>query len=404
MTDKSVPVAQAAPMALHRIATRLLLIVAAVTVLAPASPAGARSAADPVLSPLGMVVADPPHPVLGADGKNHLAYEITIVNQTPSEVRIDRVRPRAGGKPFGAPLAGPALEDLLRVNGGGGPAIPGGGSALLFLDVTYAKDTPHPRRLTHGIKVTLGDPSGAGQASAFVGVPTSVGRDRAIEIAPPLRGSGWVAGEGCCNPIRSHRGATLSIDGTVHVPERFAIDFVRLGQSGRLFEGPIDQLSSFGFYGDRIHSVAAGRVVRVQDGLRDQKPGALPDRQTVQTAGGNYVVVRLDRNHYAFYAHLQAGSLRVRKGQRVRTGQVLGLLGNTGNTDAPHLHFHIMDGPSPLQSNGLPFVYSRFTGQGRVSDEEALVSGAVTPIGRGVLAGAFRDRMPMGLQVVDFGG
>ena len=82
---------------------------------------------------------------------------------------------------------------------------------------------------------------------------------------------------------------------------------------------------------------------------------------------------------------------------------MLGLLGNTGNTDAPHLHFHIMDGPSPLQSNGLPFVYSRFTGRGHVTDEEALASGAVVPIDSGDLVGRFRDRMPMGLQVVDFG-
>lgn len=145
-------------------------------------------------------------------------------------------------------------------------------------------------------------------------------------------------------------------------------------------------------------------MVRVQDGLPEETPGALPTGQTVQTAGGNYVVVKIDKSHYAFYAHMQPGSLRVKQHDRERKGQVLGLLGNTGNTDAPHLHFHIMDGPSPLQSNGLPFVYSRFIRQGRVSDEEELVSGEVTPIDRSVLAGDFRDRMPLGIQVVDFGG
>jgi hypothetical protein len=363
-----------------------------------------RPDAEAVLTPLGMEIENAPNPVLGADDKYHLAYEMTIVNQTPSQVTIDRVQPRAGGEPFGPPLEGAELESLLRVNGGGGPAIPGGGSALLFMDVTYDPGVATPKLLTHGFDLTLSDPGQPDQELDFIGVPTRVGQKRAIEVAPPLRGPGWVAAEGCCKPINSHRGATLSIDGTVRVPERFAIDWVQLNANDRLFDGPIDQLSSFAYFGEEIHSVAAGKVVGLQDGMPKQTPGAMPPGVTIQNAGGNYLVIRIDKGHHAFYAHMQPGSLRVGIGDRVRRGQVLGLLGNSGNTDGPHLHFHIMDGPSPLQSNGLPFVYSRFTGQGRVTDEGALVSGEVTPIDRDALAGEFRDRMPLGYQVVDFGG
>jgi Peptidase family M23 len=381
-----------------------LLVTGLLMALAAAGPASARPDKDAVLSPLGMVIENPPTAVLGADGRNHLAYEITIINQTSSEVRIDRVQPRARGRAFGPPLSGDKLASLLRVNGAEGPAIPGGGSAMLFMDVTYARRGAKPRSLTHGFNLTLSAPGESRQQVAFVGVPTEVGTARAIEVAPPLRGPGWVVGNGCCDPINAHRGATLSIDGTVHAPERFAIDFVQLGTGGRLFEGPIDMLSSWRFFGARIYSATAGRVVAVQDGLPEQTPGALPIGQTVQTAGGNYLVVKIGQGRFAFYAHMQRGSMRVGKGDRVRKGQLLGLLGNTGNSDGPHLHFHIMDGPSPLQANGLPFVYTRFSGQGRITDEQALVSGEIAPIDSEVLAGRFRNRMPLGNQVIDFGG
>ena len=54
---------------------------------------------------------------------------------------------------------------------------------------------------------------------------------------------------------------------------------------------------------------------------------------------------------------------------------MLGLLGNSGNTDAPHLHFHVMDGPSPLLANGLPYVFVGFEGEGVVLDENQLDDG-----------------------------
>ena len=52
--------------------------------------------------------------------------------------------------------------------------------------------------------------------------------------------------------------------------------------------------------------------------------------------------------------------MAVKLGDRVKRGQQIGLLGNSGNSTAPHLHFHVTNGNSPLGSEGLPFVFEKF--------------------------------------------
>ena len=70
---------------------------------------------------------------------------------------------------------------------------------------------------------------------------------------------------------------------------------------------------------------------------------------------GNHVIVQHDDGTYAAYGHLRRGSVRVAPGQRVTTGQVLGAVGNTGNTTEPHLHVQLMDHPKPTAAAGVPF-------------------------------------------------
>ncbi len=328
----------------------------------------------------------------------------------------------ADGAAVLSPLAVVPLGEVNPVLGADNRVFGPGESGYLFLDATLPPGTSLPHTIRHRFAMTLRagplqhDPGAAGadqppapaQSLAFTGVPVPVSDQPAIEVAPPLRGKGWVAGNGCCDAITAHRGATLSINGTVRVAQRFAIDFVQLDPSGRLYGGDPAQNASFAFFGVEVHSAADGSVVGVQDGRPEQVPGALPTGQTVQTADGNYVVVDLGRGRFALYAHMQPGSLRVKVGDRVRTGDVLGLLGNTGNTDGPHLHFHIMDGPSPLTSDGLPFVFTSFTGQGVVTDEAKLVSpfpptAAVVPVDATRLAGPHAHQLPLNLQVLDLG-
>jgi murein DD-endopeptidase MepM/ murein hydrolase activator NlpD len=97
---------------------------------------------------------------------------------------------------------------------------------------------------------------------------------------------------------------------------------------------------------------------------------AVADGVVVEVRAGNHIALDLGHGHYAHYGHFQPGSIRVRKGDRVRRGQVLGLVGNSGNSTEPHLHFQISDGPAILASDGLPYELDTFVHDGkRVRDE-----------------------------------
>jgi murein DD-endopeptidase MepM/ murein hydrolase activator NlpD len=99
---------------------------------------------------------------------------------------------------------------------------------------------------------------------------------------------------------------------------------------------------------------------------------------------------------------MQPHSLRVGVGDQVKRGQEIGLLGDTGNTDAPHLHLHVIDGPGALSSNGLPFVIDSFGSEGTVtSSEQALTDGKPVVIGP-ALAGTHRNQMPLDDMVISF--
>jgi hypothetical protein len=375
----------------------LALFAAALLGAGSASAAPAREELTPVV---GNAIASP-EPVLASNGRQELAYELQLINRTESTVTVKSLEALAGGKVV-QKLSGKALEAQMAPYGQPEHSIKlkAGQGAYVLMDVSLARKAKVPAELTHRIKLTM-QPKQAAVATDYELAPIKVTDREAVVVAPPLRGPGWVVANGCCNAFTAHRGTVLPVNGAPHVAERFAIDFVQIDPMDRLFEGPLDQLSSYPYFGDEVHSATAGKVVGVVDDIPNTPAGAFPPAITAEKAGGNHVVVAFGGGHYAFYAHLQPGTVTVKAGQKVKVGQVLGLLGNSGNSNAPHLHFHVMDSPHPLASNGMPYRFSSFTVEGELTNLDGIEKGETAKVAK-VELGARRDELPLNNQVIAF--
>ena len=85
-----------------------------------------------------------------------------------------------------------------------------------------------------------------------------------------------------------------------------------------------------------------------------------------RNAGGNHVVIYAGYGLYAFYAHMRPGTIKVKPGDHVSAGEILGEVGNSGNSTEPHLHEHIVNRPSFLAGQGVPYEFAHFEASGPV--------------------------------------
>jgi murein DD-endopeptidase MepM/ murein hydrolase activator NlpD len=103
---------------------------------------------------------------------------------------------------------------------------------------------------------------------------------------------------------------------------------------------------------------------------------------------------------------LQPGSLKVHRGDKVQLGQVIGLVGDTGNSIVPHLHFQVTDGPSSLASNGFPYEISEFqvTGEtaGTKAFDDAESNGTPLPVKPVVPSRAIKQAMALDQLIISF--
>ena len=293
-----------------------------------------------------------------------------------------------------APAFGAAAVDALKRPGAPPDdaekrVLPGGRTAMVFVWVTVRQGTV-PAALTHRFALKLANPDATPASQPSVtrvtdesaisvrGVDVSVSTKVPRVVAPPLEGDHWLAANGPGNEP-DHRRTLLSLNGEGRIAQRFAIDWVRLFEDGRTFRGDPQSNASYRAFGANALAVADAIVVETLDGLPENVPDpvarAVPITPT--TISGNYILLELGDGEYAVYAHLQPGSLRVKKGDRVRRRQILALVGNTGNSSEPHLHFHIADRPRAIDAEGVPYAFASF----RLEAEPEVVTPALRPLG-----------------------
>ena len=304
------------------------------------------SARTPLVQSVDVQIPVPPAPVTIA-GKPHLVYELHVTNfrnvdLTLTELEIvDLVRWRD------AELA----KRMFFV--GGGSRLSAGSRAVVY--VWLATDTI-PAKLQHRITFTAGDEQGVVEVA-----PVAIRNEAPVVLSAPLRGGPWVA---LYDPLmpRGHRTAIYTIGGRARIPARFAIDWIRMDDQATLANGDSSKISNWHGYGAEVLAVADAVVAEAKDDIDEHEliSGAHGPMK-LENASGNYVALDLGNGRYAFYEHLKRGSVKVRAGDRVKRGQVIGLLGNSGSSSSgPHLHFHVSDANATLEAEGLPYVFRSF--------------------------------------------
>jgi hypothetical protein len=344
-----------------------LLVTAAIGIASMTfASAVAEAAGDPRPALVAVRVVQAPDPMF-AKGKAYLVYELLLTSFDSSPVTLTGLRVAASkgasrrefrfkGEEFRKmlrPLAGhEADSNLTRLD----PAS----ARMVFVWLPFDSAAVVPAELQHFVGYSVKrEREHTGEIKS---APLRVDEAPAISVGPPLAGGEWIADSAPSN-TSAHRGARMVVDGEIYFAQRYAIDFEKLGADGRTHSGDPKKNASYFCYGLPVFAVADGRVVAMKDGIPENTPatGTRAVEINFDTVGGNHVVLDIGFGRYAFYAHMIPGSLLVNVGDMVKRGQVLGKVGNSGNSTEPHLHFHIVDRPSFLAANGRPYLFEDIT-------------------------------------------
>jgi sucrose-6-phosphate hydrolase SacC (GH32 family)/murein DD-endopeptidase MepM/ murein hydrolase activator NlpD len=326
----------------------------------------------PRQSPLSLSihVPVPPTAVL-TDGTWRLLYELHIENRGDAAVTLTNLEIRATSPT--SPQAAAIVLDGERLiqaldapaDRGAPLAIPARARRVAYIDV--GEKTP-PRVMSHVIRTAATD-----GAAGEITLDVPVDQTPPVILGAPLAGGPYAAVYHS-DWARGHRRVFYTVDGVTRLPGRHTIDFVKLDDEGRTTrpDGNADAVADSLGYGVDVFAVSDATVAAVRDDMPEAERVSPNVKHRQEDAAGNYISLDLGGGRFAVYEHLKPASIRVRPGQRVRRGDIIGQLGFTGDSTGPHLHLHIGDAASPLAAEGRAFVFDRFATLGRYTDISAM--------------------------------
>jgi hypothetical protein len=143
--------------------------------------------------------------------------------------------------------------------------------------------------------------------------------------------------------------------------QKNAFDIVVTDASGNSYKTDGKTNEEYYAFGKELIAPCDGEIVMVVDGIKDNKPGELNPIYIP----GNTVIIKTANNEYLFFAHFKQNSIKVKQGQIVKQGQLLGLCGNSGNSSEAHLHFHIQNIENMVSATGAKCYFDRLTVNGQ---------------------------------------
>ena len=308
------------------------------------SPEQQKASVPPVVN---MTVPFGPVPVESTDGVN-IAYELELKNAANTTIvpeKIEVLDPATGKVLYTEdrgllaslyhPAAVPPPTQAELQNGT--PKLPLPRISIWFVVSPGAV----PDRLTH--RLILNRTADGLSPLTITGGNVTVRKDLApVVVGSPVKGPGWLALE-TTSPMTHHFSAQVTFNGVTRVPQRYAQDYIYLDPvTGEMVSGNDTIARNYYGFGKELYAVANGTVIDVRNDAPDIEITTEKPPASVETAAGNFVILDIGNRKYACYAHMINGSVRVKPGDKVVEGQVIGLMGNSGNSDAPHLHFQVV--------------------------------------------------------------